>query len=67
MLGLEEHYSPSPLGDFNRLFWRPNGSIIQIMTFKFDFFLNAINLAKNVNLYNWFAGKSKLNAVSTLQ
>ena len=38
MLGLEEHYSPPPLGDFNRLFWRPNWSIIQIMTFKCDLF-----------------------------
>ena len=46
MLGLEEHYSPSPLGNFNRIFWRPNWSIIQIMASKYDLFLNAINLAK---------------------
>ena len=67
MLGLEEHYSPAPLGDFNRLFWRPNWNIIQIMTIKYDLFFNGINLPKNVNFYHWFASKSKLNAVSTSQ
>ena len=38
MLGLEEHYSPPPLGDFSRIFWRPNWNIIQIMTLKCDLF-----------------------------
>ena len=57
MLGLEEHYSPPPLGDFNRLFWRPNWSIIQIMTFKCDLFFKCHwSGPKNVNLYHWFAG-----------
>ena len=48
MLGLEEHYFLSPLGDFNRLFWRPNWSIIQIMAFKYDSFLNAFDLAQKM-------------------
>ena len=46
MLGMEEHYSPSTFGDFNRHFWKPNWSFIQIMTFEYDLFLNGINLAK---------------------
>ena len=67
-LGLEEHYSPSPLGDFNRLFWRPNWSIIPIMIFKHDLFFKChYSGPKKLNLYHWFAGKSKLNAVSTWQ
>ena len=37
MLGLEEHYSPPPLGDFSRLFLKA-WNIIQIMTFKCDLF-----------------------------
>ena len=48
MFGLEEQYSPAPLGDFNRLFWRYNWSIIQIMTFTYDLFLSAINLAQQM-------------------
>ena len=48
MLDLEEHYASSPLGDFNRLFWRPTWSIVQIMTFKYGLFLNAINLAQKM-------------------
>ena len=42
-------------------FWRRNWSIIQNMTFEYDY------LNKNVNLYHCFAGKSKLNVVSTSQ
>ena len=49
MLGLEEHYSPSQLGDINRLCCRPNWSIIQIMTVKYDLFLAATK-----QLYDWY-------------
>ena len=68
MLGLEEHYSPSPLGDFDRLFEGLIGVLFKLWHSNMIYFLNVINMApKNINLYHWFAGKSKLNAVSTSQ
>ena len=68
MLGLEEHYSPSPLGDFNRLFEGLIRVLFKLWHFNMIYFLNGINLAqKNVNLYHWFADKRKVNAVSTSQ
>ena len=68
MLGPEEHYSPSPPGDFNRLFDGLIGVLLKLWHLNMIYFFNDINLApKYVNLYHWFAGKSKLNAVSTSQ
>ena len=67
MLGLEEHYSPSPLGDFNGLFEGLIGVLFKLWHLNMIDFLNGINLTKNINLYHWFTGKSKLNAVSTSQ
>ena len=69
MLGLEEHYSLSPFGDLNRLFWRPNWSIIQILTSKIIYYFNAINLAPKCTFvsFHWFVGKCKVNAVFTSQ
>ena len=65
MLGQKKHYSPSPLGEFNRLFEGLIGVLLISWHFNMIYFLNGINLAKNVNMNHWFAGKSKLNAVST--
>ena len=42
LMGLEEHYSPSSLGDFHWLF--KSTCIIQNMTLRYDLFLNGINL-----------------------
>ena len=68
MLGLEEYYSPSPLGDFNRLFDSQIWVLFKIWHWNVIYVLNGINLApKMSNLYHCFAGKSKLNAVSTSQ
>ena len=64
MLGLEEQYSPSPLGDFNRLLEGLIGVLFKLWHLNMIYILNAINLAQ---LYHSFAGKSKLNAVSTSQ
>ena len=68
MLGLGEQYSPSPLGDFNRLFESQIGVLFKIWHWNVIYVLNGINLVpKMSNLYHCFAGKSKLNAVSTSQ
>ena len=67
MLDLEEHYFPSPLGDFNRFSEGLIGVLFKLWHFNMFYVVNGINLAKNVNLYHIFAGKSKVNAVSTSQ
>ena len=53
----------TPTGFFEGL----NGVLFKLWHSDMIYFSNGINLAKNANLYHWFAGKSKLNAVSTSQ
>ena len=48
LLGLEEHYSPSPLGDFNRLFEGLIGVFFKLWHLDMIHFLNAINLAPKI-------------------
>ena len=66
MLGLQEHYSPSPLGGFNGLFEGQIG-----VSFKYDIeiwlILNGLNASLKCKFVSLFAGKSKLNAVPTSQ
>ena len=44
-----------------------HGVLFKLWHLNMMYFLMALICPKNVNLYNWFAGKSKLNAVSTSQ
>ena len=48
MLGPVEHYSPSPLGDSNRLFEGLIGVSIKLWHLNMTYSLIGINLAKNV-------------------
>ena len=43
------------------------GVSLKLWNLSMFYSLNGINLTKNVNLYHWFAGRSKLNAMSTSQ
>ena len=48
MLGLEEHYSASPLGDFNRLFEGQIGVLFKIWHWNMIDFLSEINLTRKM-------------------
>ena len=66
MLGLEEHGSSSPLGDFNKLFEGQLWVLFKIWHWNMIFLMTSIWPLKCI-LYHCFAGKSKLNAVSSSQ
>ena len=50
MLGLEDHYPSSPLGDFNRLFEGQIGVLFKIWHLNMIYFLNGINLAPKMQM-----------------
>ena len=47
-MGLEEHYSPSPLGDFNRLFDGLIGLLFKLWHLNMIYILYVINLAQKM-------------------
>ena len=51
ILGLEEHYSPSPLADFNRLFEGLIGVLFKLWHIDMIYFLNGINPAQKVKIW----------------
>ena len=48
MLGLEEHYAPSPLGDFNRFFGGQIVVLFKIWRWNMIYVLIGINLVPNM-------------------
>ena len=51
IIGMEEHHSPFPLGNFNRLFEDQIGVLFKMWHLSRIYFLNGINLAPNMSIY----------------